>query len=219
MTPRHRARTAPCEPAHRQTRMPRPAGLAGRPNRVTAVARKERLMEAEHSVLPLKALLAQRKPLHNVNQEHQDGLSPLERVASWITKRVGSMGFFLIIFVWTVSWLAWNSLGPKAQRFDPFPAFVLWLFISNMIQIFLMPLIMVGQNLDSRHSEARAQSDYEVNVRAEREIETLLLHVEEQTSNIERIPKAGEKDVRSGAAPRSTRRPRPRTPCLRAARP
>ena len=31
--------------------------------------------------------------------------------------------------------------------FDPFPAFVASLHISNVIQILLMPLIMVGQNL------------------------------------------------------------------------
>jgi uncharacterized membrane protein len=105
----------------------------------------------------------------------------------WITDHVGSMGFFLIIFVWTMVWLSWNALGPKSARFDPFPAFVLWLFISNMIQIFLMPLIMVGQNLQSRHSEARAESDYEVNVKAEREIEAILLHLEAQATKIEKI--------------------------------
>jgi uncharacterized membrane protein len=64
---------------------------------------------------------------------------------------------------------------------------VLWLFISNMIQIFLMPLIMVGQNLQSRHSDARAESDYEVNVKAEREIEAILLHLESQAEKIEKI--------------------------------
>ena len=130
---------------------------------------------------------AQRTPVRDVNAEFDSGLSPLERVAVWITDHVGSMGFFLIIFVWTILWLGWNALGPKAMRFDPFPAFVLWLFLSNMIQIFLMPLIMVGQNLQSRHSEARAQSDFEVNVKAEREIEAILLHLEEQTAKIERI--------------------------------
>ena len=62
--------------------------------------------------------------------------------------------------------------GPKSLRFDPLPGFVTWLFISNMIQIFLMPLIMIGQNLQNRHAEARAESDYEVNVRAEKEIES-----------------------------------------------
>jgi uncharacterized membrane protein len=54
----------------------------------------------------------------------------------------------------------------------------LWLFLSNLIQIFLMPLIMVGQNLQGRHAEARAEADFEVNTKAEREIEAILLHLE-----------------------------------------
>ena len=42
--------------------------------------------------------------------------------------------------------------APTDLRFDPYPAFVLWLFISNMIQIFLMPLLMVGQNLQAKRA-------------------------------------------------------------------
>ena len=78
-------------------------------------------------------------------------------------------------------------LAPVASRFDPFPAFVLWLFISNMIQLFLMPLIMVGQNLQSTHADARAEADFEVNTQAEREIETILLHLENQNKIVMEI--------------------------------
>lgn len=125
-----------------------------------------------------------RKPVRNVNAEHKERLTGLEKLAVWITDHVGTMGFFIIIFIWTVVWLFWNSTGPERMRFDPFPAFVLWLFISNMIQIFLMPLIMVGQNLQGRHAEARADADFEVNLRAESEIETILLHLENQNKMI-----------------------------------
>jgi uncharacterized membrane protein len=86
---------------------------------------------------------------------------------------VGTIGFFFLIFIWTVCWLGWNMFAPLKLRFDPFPAFVLWLFISNMIQIFLMPLIMVGQNLQGKHSEIRAENDYEINLKAEKEIAEL----------------------------------------------
>ncbi len=120
------------------------------------------------------------KPVINVNEEHKRNLTRLERGAVWITDKVGSMGFFIIVFVWTILWLGWNTLAPQKSRFDPFPAFVLWLFISNMLQIFLMPLIMIGQNLQGRHSEARAESDFDINVKAEKEIETILLHLEQQ---------------------------------------
>ena len=128
-----------------------------------------------------------RKPIKNVNIEHEKSLTRLERFAVWITDHIGSMGFFIIIFIWTVLWLGWNTLAPKELRFDPFPAFVLWLFISNMIQIFLMPLIMIGQNLQGRHAEIRAESDFEVNVKAEREIEAILLHLEQQNELILKI--------------------------------
>ena len=123
-----------------------------------------------------------RKPVRNVNREFRPRLSRLERLAVGTTDRVGTMGFFLIILGWTVVWLSWNMFAPRQARFDPYPAFVLWLFISNMIQIFLMPLIMIGQNLQGRHAEARAEADFEVNTKAEREIETILLHLENQNT-------------------------------------
>ena len=130
----------------------------------------------------LNALRTLRTPIQNVNAVHEAQFSPLERVALSITERVGTMGFFVLIVAWTVLWLGWNLLAPKALQFDPPSAFVFWLFISNMIQIFLMPLIMVGQNLQGRHSELRAESDFEVNVKAEREIEAVLHHLEYQNA-------------------------------------
>ena len=107
-------------------------------------------------------------------------MSRLERVAVFVTNRVGTMGFFLIIMVWTLLWLGWNFLAPPQLRFDPPMGFVFWLFISNLIQLHLMPLIMVAQNLQERHSEIRAQSEYELSVSSEREIETILRHLEYQ---------------------------------------
>jgi uncharacterized membrane protein len=116
--------------------------------------------------------------------ESKRNVSGLNKLALWTTKKVGSMGFFLVIFSWTLLWLGWNMLAPKELRFDPFPAFVLWLFLSNMIQLFLMPLIMIGQNLLSAHADTRAEADFEINKQAEREIETILLHLENQNKLI-----------------------------------
>ncbi len=126
----------------------------------------------------LESLKRLRKPVVNSHKKVHDELSGLDRFALFITKHVGTMGFFIIIFCWTLIWLAWNTLGPTEFRFDPFPAFAFWLFISNMIQIFLMPIIMIGQNLQGRHSEAISETDYEVNLRSEREIEAILMHLE-----------------------------------------
>ena len=132
------------------------------------------------SPLSLAEFKKKRKPLRDVNRQVADKLDALDRLAVWITERVGTMGFFLVIFVWTVLWLGWNVLVPAKLRFDPPMGFVFWLFISNLIQLLLMPLIMVGQNIQGHHSEARAISDLEINVRAEQEIELILNHLEYQ---------------------------------------
>ena len=110
------------------------------------------------------------KPFRNVNVQHKSKLSRIDKVAIWITEHVGSMGFFIIIFCWTFVWMTWNTLAPESLRFDPYPALVLWLFISNMIQIFLMPLIMIGQNIQSKHSEILAEEYFAINKKAEVEV-------------------------------------------------
>jgi uncharacterized membrane protein len=146
-------------------------------------------MEDPKTCPTLDELKKLRKPFRNVNIEHRESLTYLERFALWITERIGTMGFFFIIFIWTIFWLSWNTFAPIDLRFDPLPAFVLWLFISNMIQIFLMPLIMIGQNLQGRHAEKRANADYEVNIQSGREIETILLHLENLNEKLEKLNK------------------------------
>jgi uncharacterized membrane protein len=140
--------------------------------------------------LSLDEFRKQRKPLRNVNREASGKLSALDRVACWITNSVGTMSFFLIVLIWTVLWLGWNLLAPKDLQFDPPMAFVFWLFISNLIQLLLMPLIMVGQNVQGRHSEIRADHDLEVNVKAESEIEVVLQHLEYQNTILIAMVKA-----------------------------
>lgn len=138
--------------------------------------------DMEHQPPSISELKQLRKKIRNVNFEHKQGFSLLERFALAIGDRVGSAEFFTLIFIWTVAWLGWNIFAPELLKFDPYPAFVLWLFISNMIQILLMPLIMISQNLHGRHAEARAEADFEINMKAEREIEIILQHLENQNN-------------------------------------
>jgi len=147
-----------------------------------------------HHPLPLQELKKLRKPLRNVNIEHKENLSRLGRLAIWITNHIGTMGFFFIIFCWTLIWLGWNTLGPKSLRFDPFPAFVLWLFIPPPPPPPPPPPTLVGQNLQGRHAEKRAEADFEVNTKAEREIETILMHLENQNKLILKILDSLEKE-------------------------
>jgi uncharacterized membrane protein len=139
--------------------------------------------------LSIQECINKRKEILRLSSKSKIKKSTLDRIAVWITDHVGSMGFFLIIFLWTAVWLGWNMFAPKEARFDPYPAFVLWLFISNMIQLFLLPLIMIGQNVQSVHADLREEEDLKINLQAELEIETILSHLEYQNEIMMKIMK------------------------------
>lgn len=140
-----------------------------------------------HNPPTLDELKHLRKKMRRTDIEQKEKLSFLERIAIGISRRVGSAGFFLILVCITVSWLGWNIFAPVALRFDPYPAFVLWLFIVNIFQLMMMPLLMISQNLNGRHSDARAEADFEINTKAEFEIEVVLQHLENQNAMILQI--------------------------------
>ena len=125
----------------------------------------------------------------DVNEIHRNRLSRLDKLAVVVTQRIGTMGFFFLILGWTLGWLGWNVLAPRELRFDPYPAFVLWLFISNLIQIHLMPLIMIGQNLQGRHAELRAEFDLQTDRRSGKEIEQIMERLNQQEKLLEQILK------------------------------
>lgn len=125
----------------------------------------------------------------NINKQHNDSMTNLEKFAVAITDKVGSMGFFILIFIWTFGWLIWNIFAPEELKFDPYPAFVVWLFLSNMIQIFLMPLIMIGQNLQGRHAEMRAERHFKADLKADNYVSQIKKKLDEQTVLIQSLMK------------------------------
>lgn len=131
--------------------------------------------------------------MRDVRREHRDSLTNSERFAVFMHRRVGSLGFFFLLLVWTIIWLGWNIFAPAALRFDPAPAFVIWLFASNILQLILLPVIMVGQNIEGRAAERRAQADYEVNQRSEEEVKVVLGHLENQNELLLEILKKIER--------------------------
>ena len=146
----------------------------------------------KHTPLTLEQIRERRPILRNPVKETRLALSPLESFALHITRHVGSMGFFILLSIWTFGWLAWNLLAPLEYRFDPAPGFVIWLFVSNMIQLVLLPLVMVSQNIEGKVADRRAQEDFEVNQKSEREIEVIIAHLENQEEVLkELIDKVG----------------------------
>jgi uncharacterized membrane protein len=143
------------------------------------------------------------------NDAVKENLTRLDKVAIVITDHIGTMGFFFIIAGWTVVWCGYNILASKVpslhlHAFDPFPAFVAYLLISNVIQIMLMPLLMVGQNLQGRHSEARAENDYLVNQKSFADTEKILKQLEAQAEQMLRIESINRQILERLARPSSS---------------
>ncbi len=100
----------------------------------------------------------------NPNEVHEEFKSRLGfngKVAGILTGIYGSMYFVYFLATFMAGWMLWQSIMGH-QAFDPYP-FLLLLFIGNLIQLLGGPIIQVGQNLSSAHSELRAEADYEVN--------------------------------------------------------
>ena len=94
------------------------------------------------------------------------------RIAGAVTAAVGTMYAFYVLATIMGAWILWQG-ALAARPFDPYP-FAFLLFLGNIVQLLLMPLILVGQNVQAAHADARAESDFEVNVKAEAEIEKIL---------------------------------------------
>ena len=117
-------------------------------------------------------------PILNTNEVHKSRLSKTDKIALFITRRVGTMGFFYFCLVLVVLPLVFTSTMPIVQYVS-----------SGFLQLILLPLILIGQNLQGRHAELRAQHDYETNVKAEEEIEAILLRLEKQDETMLQILK------------------------------
>lgn len=121
-------------------------------------------------------------PVKNTNAVHRSRLSKLDKLALFVTKKVGSMGFFFACVLLVAIPLIFSSTISTVQYIS-----------SGILQLILLPLIMVGQNLQGKHAELRAEHDFETNVKAEKEIETILLHLEKQDETMLEILRRIEK--------------------------
>lgn len=120
--------------------------------------------------------------MRNANQIHKERLKLNDRIGLWITRIVGTMWCAYVF-----SGLALVALPAAINQGSP-TVLVNWLS-SNFIQLVLLPLIMVGQELQGRHSEIRAEVDFETNLKAEKEIEKILQHLDAQDKQILEIVK------------------------------
>jgi uncharacterized membrane protein len=127
----------------------------------------------------------------NINVTHaaeQTGFN--QRLAVMITRSFGSMWAFYILIAWMLLWMALSSLGLWLFALDRYP-FAFLLFLSNLVQLWALPVLSVGQNVLSRKAELQADETYATTTKMYHDIEQIAQHLSAQDEVLARI---AEKD-------------------------
>jgi uncharacterized membrane protein len=127
----------------------------------------------------LEALRAHRKRHrqgfpNKISSHVQDaslGLTAGQKISDVVAKTVGSWKFIIIQSVCIFAWISYNSIN-NINTWDPYPFILLNLMLSFQAA-YTAPAIMMSQNRLSDIDRQQASDDFEINVKAELEIELL----------------------------------------------
>jgi CRP/FNR family cyclic AMP-dependent transcriptional regulator len=120
-----------------------------------------------HSAQQLVRLRAARHPNEIIEEKETFG----ERVADRVASFGGSWSFIILFTVVLVVYSGTNVLLGQSA-WDPYPFILLNLFLS-MLAAIQAPVIMMSQNRQDKKDRLRGELDYDVNRRAELEIQSL----------------------------------------------
>jgi len=130
------------------------------------------LHQAEHSLLA-ELRLARRKLRSSgmLGSTGKDQLTLGQRVADAVAAGMGSWRFIIIQSGILLIWIALN-ITAWVEHWDPYPFILLNLALSFQAA-YTAPIIMMSQNRQSEIDRRAAQHDYDINLKAELEIELL----------------------------------------------
>lgn len=110
----------------------------------------------------------------DTNKEFDTQLTFGQRVADKVAAFGGSWTFIILFAAVLAAWIVLNSaiLARRHEAFDPYPYILLNLFLS-MTAAVQAPVIMMSQNRQAAKDRLDAAHDYEINLKAEMEINRL----------------------------------------------
>jgi uncharacterized membrane protein len=117
-------------------------------------------------------------PVVDVNRQHDRSLTAGERVADRFAEIMGSWSFIIIQSLILSAWIVINVVA-YVQHWDPYPFILLNLALSFQAA-YAAPIIMMSQNRQADKDRLMAQSDYEINMKAELEVKAIMHHLEQQ---------------------------------------
>jgi CRP/FNR family cyclic AMP-dependent transcriptional regulator len=107
----------------------------------------------------------------NSNDVIEEEMSLGDRISDAVARFGGSWTFIILFGVVLLVYTSTNT-ALKSKAWDPYPFILLNLFLS-MLAAIQAPVIMMSQNRQDTKDRVRGELDYDVNVRAESEIQTL----------------------------------------------
>jgi uncharacterized membrane protein len=121
--------------------------------------------ELNHLVQLRKTRRGRRKAMRG----HESALG--DRVSDVVARTVGSWRFIIIQSTLLVIWMVLNVTA-YMEHWDPYPFILLNLALSFQAA-YTAPIIMMSQNRQSEVDRREAHHDYDINLKAELEIELL----------------------------------------------
>ena len=132
---------------------------------------RHELQDAEH------ALLAELRALRRKRRDTEAGADPAnqltmgQKVADTVAATMGSWRFIIIQSAILLFWITAN-ITAWIFHWDPYPFILLNLALSFQAA-YAAPFIMMSQNRQQDIDRIAAKSDYDINIKAELEIELL----------------------------------------------
>jgi uncharacterized membrane protein len=117
--------------------------------------------------------------VRNVNQEHKEKLSLLDKIALSITKMVGTMWCAILFTIIALIGLPYALNAGTGE-------IITWI-VQTFLQLVLLSVILAGQNLQNRHSELRADADYENNINVRKDAEIMMKRLSDLEKKIDEL--------------------------------
>jgi CRP/FNR family transcriptional regulator, cyclic AMP receptor protein len=132
-----------------------------------------------HASQQLVRVRAMRNPNDLIEEKYTLGEHIADRVASF-----GGSWSFIIAFAVVLIVYTCINIALKGRAWDPYPFILLNLFLS-MLAAIQAPVIMMSQNRQDKKDRLRSELDFEVNRRAEAEIQNLSRKLNLMTDKID----------------------------------
>ena len=107
-----------------------------------------------------------------IDGEEKQSLTTGQRIADKVASFGGSWTFIISFGVFIFIWISINIFWLVNKGFDPYPFILLNLILSCLASL-QAPIIMMSQNRQEEKDRERAKKDYEINLKAENEIQLL----------------------------------------------